>query len=113
MRGSPEEAYNVILHEFAHILDAEDGHMDGTPLLEPPSSPGTWERVLADAFARQQRSVEAGEPAMLRDYGATKRSEFFAVATEAFFETPAHLKAVAPEWYDELRTYYRQDPLIR
>lgn len=104
------DGYNVVLHEFAHILDSEDGVMGGVPLLEPPSSPRTWDRVLAETFERQRRLVEEGREALLRDYGSTNRAEFFAVATEAFFEQPAHLKTAAPEWYEELRKFYRQDP---
>lgn len=101
---------NVVLHEFAHELDREDGFVDGVPLLEAPSSTRSWSRVLQERFEELRRLTEQGEPGVLNAYGATNRAEFFAVATEAFFSKPAELRSRYPDLYDELKGFYRQDP---
>ncbi len=104
---------NVVLHEFAHELDIENGDVDGVPLLEAPSSTREWARVLQRRFEELRRAVDAGEPSVLNVYGATSRAEFFAVATEAFFEKPAELLRHSPDLYAELKGFYRQDPAAR
>jgi Mlc titration factor MtfA (ptsG expression regulator) len=101
---------NVVLHEFAHELDREDGFVDGVPLLEAPSSTRSWSRVLQERFEELRRMAEQGEPGVLNAYGATSRAEFFAVATEAFFSKPAELRSRYPDLYGELKGFYRQDP---
>jgi Mlc titration factor MtfA (ptsG expression regulator) len=101
---------NVVLHEFAHELDREDGQVDGVPLLEAPSTSRAWARVLQERFEELRRSAEEGEPDVLNVYGATNRAEFFAVATEAFFSKPVEVRGRYPDLYDELRKFYRQDP---
>jgi MtfA peptidase len=104
---------NVVLHEFAHELDREDGYVDGTPLLEAPSSTRVWARVLQARFEELRRTTAAGEPDVLSAYGATNRAEFFAVATEVFFERPGEMSRRYPDLYAELRGFYRQDPVAR
>jgi Mlc titration factor MtfA (ptsG expression regulator) len=104
---------NVVLHEFAHELDRQDGYVDGIPLLEPPSTTRTWTRVLNEHFVTLRRDVAEGRPTVLNPYGATNRAEFFAVTTETFFTRPHELRARHPELYDELRTFFRQDPAGR
>lgn len=104
---------NVVLHEFAHELDIENGDVDGVPLLEAPSSTREWARVLQHRFEDLRRAVDADEPSVLNIYGATSRAEFFAVATEAFFEKPVALQRELPDLYAELTGYYRQDPAAR
>ena len=104
---------NVVLHEFAHELDIENGAVDGVPLLEGPSSTREWARVLERRFEDLRRAVDADEPSVLNLYGATNRAEFFAVATEAFFERPAELLRHYPDLYAELEGFYRQDPAAR
>ena len=103
---------NVVLHEFAHELDREDGQVDGVPLLEAPSTTRAWSRVLQERFAELRRTAEEGEPDVLNVYGATNRAEFFAVATEAFFSKPAEVRSRYPDLYDELKKFYRQDPAL-
>jgi Mlc titration factor MtfA (ptsG expression regulator) len=105
-----EDGQNVVLHEFAHELDREDGYVDGVPLLEAPSSTRAWARVLQGRFDELRQATEDGVPDVLNAYGATNRAEFFAVATEAFFSKPAELRSRYPDLYDELRKFYRQDP---
>jgi Mlc titration factor MtfA (ptsG expression regulator) len=101
---------NVVLHEFAHQLDQEDGYVDGIPLLEAPSSTREWTRVLKVRFEELRRAALEGEPDLLSAYGATNRAEFFAVATETFFERPIELRSRYPDLYRELKGFYRQDP---
>jgi MtfA peptidase len=101
--------HNVVLHEFAHKLDMRDGTIDGTPLL-PPDVRADWIRVCTQVYD----DLVAGRPRPpMRWYGATNPGEFFAVATEVFFEQPRELAALEPELYDVLSRFYRQDPAAR
>ncbi|MFC1739796.1 zinc-dependent peptidase [Planctomycetota bacterium] len=100
---------NVVLHEFSHQLDQEDGAADGAPILEHRSSYVTWARILGEEY-EALRKKRRGK-AVMNKYGATNPAEFFAVATETFFEKPKQMKKKHPELYDELRDYYKLDPL--
>ena len=108
--ADPRDGKNVILHEFAHQLDQEDGTADGTPELERWASYAPWARVLSEHYLALRRSAIRGGKTVLDTYGATNEAEFFAVATEAFFERPTMLRARHPELYDELAGYFGQDP---
>jgi Mlc titration factor MtfA (ptsG expression regulator) len=101
---------NVVLHEFAHVLDGEDGAFDGAPILESAEAVREWARIFAAEFEREQDAVNQSQDAALDPYAATNRAEFFAVATEAFFESAARLRERVPELYEQLRRFYRQDP---
>jgi Mlc titration factor MtfA (ptsG expression regulator) len=101
---------NVVLHEFAHQLDAEDGSVEGAPALPDPSRYVAWARILGRDYERLRHDAALGRQTVLDRYGATNPAEFFAVATECFFTRPELLKARHPELYAELRQYYRQDP---
>jgi len=107
---NPESGQNVVLHEFAHVLDGENGAMDGLPLLDRPSAYRTWSYVFRTLYERQVEAAREGEETPLHPYGATNRAEFFAVATEAFFVQPLQLRQSLPDLYDELKKFYRQDP---
>jgi len=109
----PRDGHNVVLHEFAHELDQEDGYVDGIPLLEAPQSTRVWARVLRERFEELQRKTKDGESDLLNAYGATNRAEFFAVATELFFERPVEMRERYPDLYRELKGFYRQDPAER
>ena len=111
--ANPTDGDDVVLHEFAHALDQEDGDADGTPVLDSPSFVRSWARILSAHYKQLRRDVEAGRTTVLDEYGATNPAEFFAVATETFFEKPEQLKAAEPDLYDELRHFYRQDPAGR
>ena len=111
--GNPADGDDVVLHEFAHALDHEDGDARGTPPLDSPSLVKSWAQVLSAHYRQLQRDVDAGRSTVLDPYGATNPAEFFAVATETFFEKPEQLKAAEPDLYDELRQFYRQDPGAR
>jgi Mlc titration factor MtfA (ptsG expression regulator) len=105
------DGHNVVLHEFAHQLDQEDGAADGAPILEHRTRYVAWARVLGAEYEQLRRDSERGRRTVLDEYGATNPAEFFAVATECFFEKPARLQKKHPELYEELKAYYRQDPL--
>jgi Mlc titration factor MtfA (ptsG expression regulator) len=105
------EGHNVVLHEFAHQLDQEDGSADGAPILEKLSSYRTWARVLSKEYEKLRRRTLSGRKDIMDAYGATDPAEFFAVATETFFERPKQMKLTHPELYKELESYYRLDPL--
>ena len=109
----PGDGHNVVLHEFAHELDQEDGYVDGIPLLEAPQSTRVWARVLRERFEELQRKTQDGQSDLLNAYGATNRAEFFAVATELFFERPVEMRERYPDLYRELKGFYRQDPVER
>lgn len=104
------DGHNVVFHEFAHQLDAQDGSMDGAPILSDHSMYATWSRVLGSEYERLQHDAALGKETLLDQYGATNPAEFFAVATEFFFEKPRQLREKLPQLYDELRRYYKQDP---
>ena len=109
---------NVVLHEFAHQLDQEDGVADGAPLLSGPTFSQTlqryriWARVLSEEFQQLCRAAEDGQETVLDTYGAQNPAEFFAVATESFFEKPGRLQERHPALYAQLKEFYRQDPLL-
>lgn len=107
--ADPEDGRNVVIHEAAHQLDQEKGFANGAPMLERRRY-ARWSRVLGEEYARLREQAAAGEPTLLSDYGATDPAEFFAVATEAFFEQPARLWQEHPALYGELARYYRLDP---
>ncbi len=102
---------NVVLHEFAHELDHEDGAGNGAPLLGTRGAYKNWARVFAAEFTRLQSRVWNGEAGLLDEYGATDEAEFFAVATEAFFERPQEMLDNHAELYQELANYYQVDPV--
>lgn len=107
---NPHDADNVVLHEFAHQLDTQDGAADGAPVLPETRMYGPWARILGQVFEELREELERGQADVLRDYGATNPAEFFAVATETFFEKPHRLRREHPKLYEMMKRYYRQDP---
>ncbi len=105
--ADPHDGYNVVFHEFAHHLDGLDGDTDGTPPLESRQQYATWDAVVGGEYARLVKAVKEGTPSLLREYGATNRAEFFAVATEVFFERGVALKQQHAELYEALRGFYQ------
>lgn len=104
------DARNVVLHEFAHQLDQEDGTADGAPILERRSRYAMWARVLSKEYEDLQKQKRKHRRSILNKYGATNPAEFFAVATETFFEKSKQMEKKHPELYDELKNYYKLDP---
>jgi Mlc titration factor MtfA (ptsG expression regulator) len=101
---------NVVLHEFAHQLDSETGSTDGAPLLAGESSYRSWASALSGEYAVLQRDARSGRRSLLDHYGATNPAEFFAVATETFFEKPGRMARHHQELFEILQSYYKIDP---
>ncbi len=101
---------NVILHEFAHQLDAGSGVMNGAPILSDRKLQHDWPDALSEAYERLLQAARQHEPSLLRAYGAKNPPEFFAVATEAFFLYPVQLQRGEPDLYSALCHYFKQDP---
>lgn len=115
--SNPSDGHNVVFHEFAHKLDEEDGLADGLPALaakagqlERLSRYRSWAKILSKEFEQHRHAGGAGEATVMDEYGATNPAEFFAVATECFFEKPCQLRQKHSELYDELKRFYQQDP---
>jgi Mlc titration factor MtfA (ptsG expression regulator) len=104
------DGQSVVLHEFAHQLDSEDGSMDGAPDLGTRARYTSWARVLGKEFDELSTRLHDGRTSDIDSYGATNPAEFFAVVTEMFFEKPGALKRRHPELYEELAGFYKQDP---
>ncbi len=104
------DGHNVVLHEFAHQLDAESGTTNGAPPLRR-NSYRVWAAVFTENFVDLESRSMRGLETVMDDYGATNPAEFFAVATETFFEKPHQLHARRPELYAELSQYYQLDPM--
>ncbi|MEX0718790.1 MAG: M90 family metallopeptidase [Planctomycetaceae bacterium] len=108
----PDDGYNVVFHEFAHVLDMEDGVVNGTPRLDRRLA-GEWATVMSEAQSRLRRAASRGTRSFLDDYGTQDEAEFFAVATESFFEQPERMARNDQALYDLFSRYYRQDPIQR
>jgi hypothetical protein len=108
-RSSPW-GYNVVIHEFAHVLDLGNGAADGMPPLPTPADREHWARVIGYEFDHFQERVVCGHDTVIDPYGAESIDEFFAVASESFFVTPQVLRDERPQLYTLLAGYYRQDP---
>jgi MtfA peptidase len=108
----PSDGKNLVLHEFAHQLDFEDFAADGVPALGSRNDKRSWAEVMKMEFAALRAADETGIPTLLDSYGATNPAEFFAVATEAFFERPIALRRRHKPLYAELQRFFRQDPSL-
>ena len=104
---------NVVIHEFAHKIDMLNGEADGQPPLHRDMDRGAWRAAFGDAYAGFCDAVERGRDTWLDPYAAEHPSEFFAVVSEAFFEDPVETRRRYPDVYDQLRSFYRQDPAAR
>jgi Mlc titration factor MtfA (ptsG expression regulator) len=115
LRGArhPEQGHNVVYHEFAHKLDMLDGAADGTPPLADSDQLAQWVTVCTREFLRLRGLSAVGHKTFLDAYGATNEAEFFAVATEEFFDRPIALRSHALDLYNVLSAYYHQDPAER
>jgi Mlc titration factor MtfA (ptsG expression regulator) len=112
VRGAADDqdGHNVVLHEFAHQLDGESGAMEGAPALPSAARYRDWARVLGHEYKELADDLHHGHRTLLDPYAATNPAEFFAVATEAFFEKPRAMRHSHPELYEQLAGFYRQDP---
>jgi Mlc titration factor MtfA (ptsG expression regulator) len=116
--ADPRDGRNVVVHEFAHQLDQETGQANGAPQLGARADRGRWLKTFTAEFAllQQRTEVARADPAgpddsLLSDYGATSPAEFFAVASEVFFERPQRMSLEHATLYEEMRRFYCVDPL--
>ena len=109
-----EDGHNVVLHEFAHKLDMLGGGASGVPpLTGGDAAYDTWSEVMSQEFRTLRQTVWQGQDSVIDSYGAENEAEFFAVATETFFEKPYRLCTEHPALYEVLKNYYRQDTISR
>ncbi len=109
--ANPHDGHDTATHEFAHVLDRNTGQFDGTPVLRSFGDYRPWAHVLTNHFDRL-RAGRKKQRQMMDKYGATNEAEFFAVATEAFFEKPERMQENAPDLYELLKQYYGFDPAV-
>ena len=107
------EGVNVVIHEFAHKLDMGNGEVDGYPALPAHMPAAEWASAFRPAYEDFCQRVDRDEDTGFDPYAAEDPGEFFAVMSEAFFETPQLLKTGYPAVYDQLARYYGQDPAAR
>jgi Mlc titration factor MtfA (ptsG expression regulator) len=108
-----EGGVNIVIHEFAHKLDMMSGEADGVPPLPTREARERWIAVFDAEFDRFCKSVDAGRETFLDPYAAEHEAEFFAVASEAFFESPNALRDDYPRLYELFSGFYKQDPAAR
>ena len=108
---SPDDGRNVVIHEFAHQLDQENGRANGAPPMAGKARRARWSRVLGAEFEVLRQGLDEGRPMLFSSYGASDPAEFFAVVSEVFFEQPGPLAAAHGELYQVLSEFYRVDPL--
>ena len=111
-RDNRHKGSNVVLHEFTHKLDFLDGSANGIPPLHPGNKTQKWAEDFTRAYADLSHHSPHHSGGIDR-YATTSPAEFFAVMTELFFEDPRRLQEHYPAIYDELRRFYRQDPVKR
>lgn len=109
----PDDGRNVVIHEFAHQLDQENGTAQGAPppvLGDTQHNAQRWSQVFHAAYAQLQSEARHGVEGLLNHYGAQDPAEFFAVVSEVFFEQARAMATQYPALYLELRGYYKVDP---
>lgn len=112
LRGSTnaKDGHNVVIHEFAHKLDEQSGDMNGLPLLKESSHYDEWNTVLSKEYDDLQERAKDNKNKVMDEYGTISPPEFFAVATESFFEKPRQMKKRLPDLYEQLNNFYNTDP---
>lgn len=104
-----DAVYNVVIHEFAHVIYMRDGLADGVPPLDAAERE-RWIEVIDAEWETFCQRVDAGEDTLIDPYGAEAVEEFFAVAVEAFFVAPAAMRTEEPAMYALLAGFFKQDP---
>ncbi|WP_281557947.1 M90 family metallopeptidase [Thalassomonas sp. RHCl1] len=108
----PDDGRNVVIHEFAHQLDQENGKANGVPILGRGHSYKSWSAVFSAQFEQLKHQARTGTPSLFDYYGATEPAEFFAVASEVFFEQSQQFCHEYPGLYQQLKQYYQVDPVL-
>mgnify|MGYP001954797472 CR=1 FL=1 len=107
----PDDGHNVVIHEFAHQLDQENGKANGAPILGKNHSYQCWSQAFAVQFEQLQKQAKTNTPSIFDYYGATNPAEFFAVASEVFFEKSQQFHHQHPQLYQQLVQYYHVNPI--
>ncbi|MDH5544425.1 MAG: zinc-dependent peptidase [Gammaproteobacteria bacterium] len=107
-----KDGENVVIHEFAHLLDHTNGTANGAPLLEHAKNYDVWSKTFQTAYNRLLHNLHTGEKSVFNPYGAASPGEFFAVASEMFFERSRLFQSEEPELYQELVRFYAVDPTL-
>lgn len=113
VQGGAVDGFNLVIHEFAHKLDMQNGEANGFPPLHADMNPESWTRIFSAGFDDLVRKCDAGVDVGIDCYAASSPAEYFAVLSEVFFEQPQVLQRNYPAVYAQMRLYYRQDPLLR
>jgi MtfA peptidase len=111
MQTGDPPGHNVVIHECAHKLDIQNGEANGFPPLHADMNPARWSQIFQSAYVYLQRLQATGEPLPMDVYALHSPAEFFAVASEVFFEAPRVLQDAMPDVYQQLCLFYRRDPL--
>jgi hypothetical protein len=105
--------YDVVIHEFAHKLDMSHGGVNGLPPLHGDMRVEEWSAAFEPAYRDFRRRANSGEEMEIDSYAAESPAEFFAVLSEYFFDLPEALIEAYPAVYEQMRRFYRQDPMER
>ncbi|MEW6982930.1 zinc-dependent peptidase [Colwelliaceae bacterium 6471] len=108
----PYDGHNVVIHEFAHQLDQENGRANGAPILGRNQTYDTWSKAFSVQFNLLQQQANAGIPSLFDYYGASEPAEFFAVTSEVFFEQAKQFNHDHPALYQQLKLFYNVDPAL-
>lgn len=109
--AQPYDGHNVVIHEFAHQLDQEDGHSNGAPILASSKDYAQWSSIMAQEYANLQYQANHQQFSIFNYYGATNPAEFFAVVTETFFEKPLEFSQQHPTLYQQMSHFFKLDPV--
>lgn len=107
------DGHNLVIHEFAHKLDMQNGTANGFPPLHAGMDSNSWSEAFAAGFRDFEDKCNEGRVTGIDCYAASSPAEFFAVLSEVFFECPDVVRQRYAAIYDQLRLYYRQDPWAR
>lgn len=107
----PDDGSNVVIHEFAHQLDQENGKANGAPILGRGQNYKNWSDAFLIQFNLLKEQAIYGIPSLFDYYGASDPAEFFAVASEVFFEKSKQFCHEYPTLYQQLKQFYKVDPV--
>ena len=103
------DGQNLVFHEFAHQLDEETGSANGIPVSTNHPLYSDWKRIISKEYENLLQAVTSGQETIIREYGATNKTEFFAVVTECYFEKPNELKDYSRELNELYYSFYQID----
>jgi Mlc titration factor MtfA (ptsG expression regulator) len=104
---------SVVIHECAHLVDLLDGAIDGIPPLGGRAARQAWIAACDACRTRFEEALDDGRATAFDDYAAESAAEFFAVASECFFQDPHRLARHDRQLYGLLQEAWRQDPKAR